>query len=138
MTLMTRFFGRRLTVTLAALLLTGCGGKDSTAPSEVQILNVSVNLDAGVNCDQGGAAAEFAGQAGKTYTILASGASSLRPFFVLYAPDFGTQLGASSAYGNGKARLSIGVTETGTFHLTVCEVNGAGGTLKITVVAPNL
>jgi hypothetical protein len=126
--------------TLAAVvLLAGCGGDDATGtPSTVQLLDVSVTLPAGVNCDEGGTHAEFTGTTGKTVTILASGATNLHPVFVLYGPDFTTQLGSSSAYGDGKARLSIALTQSGTHNLSICETNGLAGTLRITVVAPNL
>ena len=141
---MTFFPGQQLSarailaVTLAALCLTSCGGSESTAPVTVTVLDVTVPLVQGVTCDQGGVGIEFTGEAGKTVTILATGASNQTPRFYLYNPSYGTLLGASSAYGANRARLIFALTESGVHHLTVCEANGVGGSVRVTVTVPAL
>jgi hypothetical protein len=122
---------------LAVLVLSACGD-DSSSPNSVRILDVTVTLSQGVSCDEGGLNTQFVGVAGQNVTIEASGASNLRPGFTLYAPDFETQLGSSFAGSAGKARLTHRLEQSGTHHVTLCEENGVGGALRVTVTAPAL
>ena len=126
-----------LAVLLAASLAMGCGN-DTTATSTVQLLDVTLTLTQGVTCDVGGVSADFTGTAGKTVTALASGSSNLRPQFVLYAPDYSTQLASSAPNGSGRAKLTFALTQTGQHHLTLCDANGAAGALRVTVTTPVL
>lgn len=119
----------------AAFALAGCGG-DSTAPDVTTLLDTTLHTEQGVTCSTGGVSADFTGQAGKTVTISVSGASTLTPVFVLYAPDYSTQLGASTANGAGKARLTIALIESGVHHVSLCEQNGLAGSLRVTVTTP--
>jgi ABC-type phosphate transport system substrate-binding protein len=122
---------------LAALVLSACSD-DSSSPNSLQILDVTVALSQGVTCAEGGVDTEFQGLTGQNVTIEASGASNLRPVFTLYAPDFETQLGSSFSVGAGKARLIHRLEQPGTHHVTLCEENGAGGAVRVTVTAPLL
>lgn len=116
------------------LFLGGCGSSTPTSPSETVLLNASLNFVAGVTCVTGGVSVDFAGTAGKSVTITATGASTLTPRFTLYAPDFTTQLGGSAASGAGSASLTFTLIQTGTHHVSACELNGVAGafTLKVT------
>jgi hypothetical protein len=87
----------------------------------------------GVTCNIGYVGAEFNGVTGKTIAISATGAASLTPLFVLYSPDFATQLAGSSPSGAGAASLTFVLTQSGLHHLSVCDVNGVAGALRISV-----
>ena len=87
----------------------------------------------GVTCNVGYVGAEFTGVTGKTVTISTTGAASLTPLFILYAPDYATQLAVSSPGSAGAASLTFALTQSGLHHLSICDVNGAGGALKVTV-----
>ena len=120
---------------LLALSLTGCGGT-STTPTPSQgtvLLDTSLTFVQGVTCNTGGVSASFAGTSGRTVTIAATGAATLTPQFTLYAPDFATQLRASSAAGAGAASLTFALTQTGTHHVTLCDVNGVAGAIRVVV-----
>ena len=126
--------GARVAMVLAGLYLTGCGGSTPPiGPTPVVLLDTTVTLAQGVNCITNYFGLEFTGVAGKAVAISASGAASLTPFFVLYAPDFATQLGGSTSSGAGAAALTFTLTQSGLHHLAVCEVNGVAGTLRVTV-----
>ncbi len=120
---------------IAGLHATGCGSSSPTAPAPapVVLLDTMVTLAQGTNCNVAYAGAEFSGTAGTTVAIAASGPSTLTPLFILYAPDFATQLASSSSHGAGAAALTFTVTQSGVHHLAICDVNGAAGTLRITV-----
>jgi len=122
-----------LVMAMAGLPLTGCGSTPPTAPSPVVLLDTTVTLADGVNCSVGYVGAEFTGTAGTTVAISAAGAANLTPLFILYAPDFATQLATSSARGAGAASLTFALTQSGLHHLSLCEVNGVPGTLRVTV-----
>jgi hypothetical protein len=124
-----------LALAVAGLHLTGCGSSTPTAPAPapVVLLDTMVTLAAGVNCNVGYAGAEFPGTSGTTVAISATGVSTQTPLFILYAPDFATQLGSSSPRGAGAASLTFTLTQTGVHHLAICDVNGAAGTLRIIV-----
>ena len=122
-----------LVMVIAGLHLTGCGSKSPTAPTPVVLLDTTVTLVQGVTCSIGYAGAEFTGAAGKTVTISTTGAASLTPLFILYAPDFATQLGGSSSSGAGAASLTFALTQPGLHHLSICDANGVGGALRVTV-----
>jgi hypothetical protein len=68
-------------------------------------------------------------------TIAATGAATLTPRFTLYAPDFTTQLGGSTAGVPGAASLKFTLTSSGVHHVTLCDINGVGGTLRVKVTA---
>jgi hypothetical protein len=123
----------RVAIVIAAIYLPGCGGSPPNGPSPVVLLDTTVTLTQGVPCNIGYVGAEFAGVAGKTVAISATGAASLTPLFTLYAPDFATQLGGSSSSGAGAASLTFVLTQSGLHHLSVCDLNGVAGTLKVTV-----
>jgi hypothetical protein len=76
---------------------------------------------------------DFNGTSGKTVVVTVSGPSTLTPQFTLYAPDFATQLAGSAAISAGRAALTHALTETGTHHLTICELNGAAGNFSLVV-----
>jgi hypothetical protein len=123
----------RLVMVIAGLHLAGCGSTPPTGPTPVVLLDTTVTLAAGANCNVGYAGAEFTGVAGTTVAISATGAASLAPLFILYAPDFATQLAGSSSRGAGAASLTFALIQTGVHHLSICDVNGVAGTLRITV-----
>jgi hypothetical protein len=118
---------------IAVLHLTGCGSTSPTGPTPVVLLDTTVTLAQGVPCNVGYVGAEFTGVAGKTVAISATGTASLMPLFILYAPDFATQLAGSSSTGAGAASLTFALTQSGLHHLSICDVNGAAGALRITV-----
>jgi len=122
-------------VIAAGLPLAGCGSSSPTAPppAPVVLLDTTVPLTDGVNCTVGYVGAEFTGTAGTTVAISATGAANLTPLFILYAPDFATQLATSSARGAGAASLTYALTQAGLHHLSICDVNGVAGTLRVTV-----
>lgn len=110
-----------------------CGSTSPTGPTPVVLLDTTITLVQGVNCNVGYVGAEFNGAAGKTVAITANGAASLTPLFILYAPDFATQLASSSPNGAGAASLTFALTQSGLHHLSVCDVNGVAGALRIVV-----
>jgi hypothetical protein len=118
---------------LLAACLTSCGSDSPTTPQGTVLLDTNLNLVAGVTCNTGGVSADFNGTAGRTVIITATGASSLTPRFTLYAPDFATQLGGSSSTGAGAASLTFALTQAGVHHVTACDLNGVGGTLRVVV-----
>jgi len=97
------------------------------------LLDTTVTLMQGVTCNIGYAGAQFNGATGKTIAISATGAGSLTPLFILYAPDFATQLAGSSPSGAGAASLTFVLTQSGLHHLSICDVNGVAGALRIIV-----
>lgn len=128
-----------LAALLAAIAVAGCS--DSTEPEDdtdptVVLRDVTLAFTAGISCDVGGVSTSFTAAAGTTVTILAAGASNLTPLFVLYAPDFSTQIGSSEANGAGRARLIITLAASGEHHVTLCEANARGGSVKVTVTRP--
>jgi hypothetical protein len=123
----------QLAMVIAGLYLTTCGGSSPNGPTPVVLLDTTVTLAQGVNCNTGYAGAEFTGTAGRTVKISATGAASLTPFFVLYAPDFAVQLAASSPSGAGAASVIVALAQSGVHHLSICDVNGVAGTLKVSV-----
>lgn len=118
---------------IAGLHLTGCGSAPPTAPAPIVLLDTMVTVVDGVNCTVGYVGAEFTGTAGTTVAISATGATNLTPVFILYAPDFATQLASSTSRGAGTASLIHTLTQTGVHHLSICDANGTAGTLRITV-----
>jgi hypothetical protein len=120
-------------IAIAGLFLTGCGSTSPTAPTPVTLLDTTVTLTQGVTCNVGYVGAEFTGTTGKTVAIAANGAANLTPLFILYAPDFATQLSGSSSNGAGAASLTFTLTQSGLHHLSICDVNGVAGTLRVTV-----
>jgi hypothetical protein len=119
-----------------ALTTVAACGDDSTDPDDgTTVLDQTKSFVAGESCDNnGGINFDFTSSPGKTVVITASGAVALRPAFVLYAPDFGEQLGFSTAGSPGKASLTKALTHTGAHHVTVCEQNGLGAVVRLTVV----
>lgn len=122
-----------LVVSIAGLHITGCGSASPTGPTPVVLLDATVTLMQGTTCNVGYVGAEFNGVTGKTIAISATGAASLTPLFVLYSPDFATQLAGSSPSGAGAASLTFVLTQSGLHHLSVCDVNGVAGALRINV-----
>lgn len=126
-----------LVMVTAGLPLAGCGSTSPSFPTEptptVVLLDTTVTVAEGVNCSVGYVGAEFTGTSGTTVAISATGVPSLTPLFILYAPDFATQLAVSSPRGAGVASLTFALTQSGLHHLSICDVNGAAGTLRITV-----
>jgi hypothetical protein len=119
---------------VAGLLPAGCGGSSSpTGPTTRILLDTTVTLVQGVTCNTGYVGAEFTGTAGTTVSISATGAAGLAPLFTLYAPDFATQLGGSSPSGPGAASLTLALAQSGLHHLSVCDLNGTAGTLRVVV-----
>ena len=125
----------RVALLLAASCLIACGGS-STTPTPAQgtvLLDTTLTFVRGVTCNTGGVSTSFAGTSGRTVTIAATGAATLTPQFTLYAPDFATQLRGSSSAGAGAASLSFALTQTGTHHVTLCDVNGVAGAIRVVV-----
>jgi hypothetical protein len=120
-----------LALTILCLGLTGCGG--TSAPTPVVLLDTTVTLTQGVTCNVGYVGAEFTGMAGRSVAISAAGGPGLTPLFILYAPDFATQLAGSSPSGAGAAALTITLTQSGLHHLSICDVQGAAGPLRVLV-----
>jgi hypothetical protein len=119
---------------IAALFLAGCGGPISPDEHlEVVLLDTSVNLVEGVTCLVGYVGADFGGVIGRTVAISVAGAPNLTPIFTLYAPDFATLLGVSSSSSAGTASLTFTLIQTGLHHLSICDVNGIPGALKVNV-----
>ena len=136
MTLTTRRFAPAsmcVLIAIAAFHLTGCGSSAPAEPTPLTLLDTTVTLLQGVTCNVGYVGAEFTGVAGKTVAIAATGAANLTPLFILYAPDFATQLSGSSPSGPGAASLTFALTQSGLHHLSVCDMNGVAGTLRVTV-----
>jgi hypothetical protein len=127
-----------LTSLLAAVAVAGCGD-DSTTPEAgtVVLLDVTLAFSQGVTCETGGVSTSFTGTAGTSVTILAEAAASLTPQFTLYASDFSTQLGGSQSIGAGRARLVTTLAESGVHHVTLCEVSGTAGAVRVTVTRPS-
>ena len=122
-----------LVMMIAGLPLTGCGSTSPTQPTSVVLLDTTLTLVQGVTCNVGYVGAEFTGVAGKTVAISATGGASLTPLFILYAPDFATQLAGSLSSGAGAASLTFALTQSGLHHLSVCDVKGVAGALRVTV-----
>ena len=118
---------------IAGMHLTGCGSSSPAGPTPATLLDTTVTLVQGVTCNIGYVGAEFNGVAGTTVAISAAGAANLTPLFILYAPDFATQLSGSSSNGAGAASLTCALTQSGLYHLSICDVNGVAGTLRVTV-----
>lgn len=119
-------------VLAAATLIGACGDDDdSTGPTINKVLDATVILEGGVTCDNGGANKDFTGTAGKTVAITASGSSTMRPAMTLYAPDFETNVGSSTPTSAGKAALNQALTQSGTYHLVICDVNGTAGSVRV-------
>lgn len=97
------------------------------------LLDTSLTVVAGVNCNTGGVSADFNGTSGRTVAIVATGSSTQTPRFTLYAPDFATQLAGSSATGAGAASLTFALTQTGVHHITLCDLNGVAGPVRVVV-----
>jgi len=125
--------GACLLIAIGGLHLIGCGSRPPNGPTPVTLLDTTVTLAQGVNCNVGYVGAEFTGIAGKTVDISATGAANLTPVFILYAPDFAVQLAGSSSSGAGAASLTFAIAQSGVHHLSICDVNGVAGTLRITV-----
>jgi hypothetical protein len=123
----------RVVMAIAGLQLMGCSSASPTGPAPVVLLDTTVTLTQGVTCNVGYVGAEFNGVAGTTVAITANGAASLMPLFILYAPDYATQLAGSSPNGAGAASMTFALTQSGLYHLSVCEVNGVAGALRIVV-----
>ena len=121
---------------LAGLSLIGCGGSStSPTPQPTTLLNRTLTLTAGQNCNAGGVSSDFTPTSGKTVTATATGSGSVNPSLTLYAPDFTTQL--SGALGSsGRASLTFTINQTGTHHLSVCDPNGVGGSVTVTITQP--
>jgi hypothetical protein len=115
------------------LCLAGCGSTAPNGPTPVVLLDTTVALTQGVTCNVGYVGAEFTGTAGRTVAISATGAPSLTPLFILYAPDFKTQLAGSSSSGAGAAAVTIALTQSGLHHLSICDLQGAAGNLRVVV-----
>lgn len=122
-----------LAMVIAGLHLTGCGSTPPAGPTPVVLLDTNLTMVQGITCNIGYAGAEFTGVIGKTVTISATGPASLTPLFILYAPDFATQLAGSSSSGAGAASLTFALTQSGLHHLSVCDVNGVAGLLRVIV-----
>jgi hypothetical protein len=122
-----------LVLAIAGLHLAGCGSTPPTQPTPVVFLDTTVTVVQGVTCNVGYVGAEFTATTGTTVAISATGAATLTPVFILYAPDFATQLGSSTSNGAGAASLTFTLTQSGLHHLSICDVNGVAGTLRITV-----
>jgi hypothetical protein len=120
-----------------ALPLVACGDDDDgTDPNLNVVLNSTVIFSgATTSCATGGVSRDFTSQSGKTVAVTVSGPSALTPQFVLYAPDFETQIAASASTGAGRAALNHTLTETGVHHLTFCDANGASGSINVVVTA---
>ena len=127
-------------ISLAALLVSGaaCGGDSSTDAATVVLLDQTFPLHAAEACADGGVSMDFSGTAGRTITAEATGPSNMTPVFVLYAPDFATQIAVSSPNGSGKAKLIFTLTLAGTHHITLCEATGVSGSVRMRVTAPVL
>jgi hypothetical protein len=102
-------------------------------PQATVLLDTSVTFVAGVTCNTGGVSVDFNGTSGRTVSIAATGATSLTPRFTLYAPDFATQLAGSSSTGGGAASLTFALTQTGVHHVTLCDLNGIAGPVRVVV-----
>jgi hypothetical protein len=122
----------QLVMVIGGFYLTACGASPS-GPTPVVLLDTTMTLAQGVTCNIGYVGTEFTGVAGRTVVISATGAASLTPLLILYAPDFATQLAGSSSSGAGSASLTFALTQSGLHHLSVCDLNGAAGTLRVTV-----
>ena len=51
-------------------------------------------------------------------------------------PDYATQLALGTASTSNTETLDYTLTQSGTFHVTVCDVNGVGGDVRLTVTQP--
>lgn len=119
----------------AVTLFAACGDDDDdpAGPAGTVLLNANLIMESGVTCATGGVSRDFSGTAAKTVVITASGASTMTPQITLYAPDFETQLAGSAATSAGRAALTKALTETGTYHISVCDANGVAGSVNVVV-----
>jgi hypothetical protein len=122
-----------LAMVAAALYLAGCGSTTPNGPTPFVLLDTTVTLAQGVPCNVGYVGAEFTGMSGRSVAISATGAPSLTPLFILYAPDFATQLAGSSSSGAGAASVTVALTQSGLHHLSICDLKGVAGTLRVVV-----
>jgi hypothetical protein len=126
----------RLCILLGALCLAaGCGGS-STKPSTVTLstlLDTTVTLRSGVKCDIGTEARDFNGTSGKPTTITATGVAGMNLALILYFPDYARQAGSAAGNAQGLAILTMTLTETGAYHINLCDVNGVAGNVRLTV-----
>ncbi len=122
-----------LALVMAGLALTGCGSTSPIAPAPLVLLDTTVTLIAGAACNVGYVAAEFTGVAGQSVAVSVTGPVSLTPLVTLYAPDFATQLAGSTSSGAGAAALTAALTQSGTHHLSICDLHGVAGALRVTV-----
>jgi hypothetical protein len=125
-------------VALSAVMMIAvisCGGSESpvAARGPNTLLDTTVDLVQGVNCNTGGVAADFIGKAGITVKIDGSGPTTLTPQLGLYAPDYSTLLAGSAPAGAGKATFTLALAQNGTYHLNACDTKGVGGRLRLTV-----
>lgn len=121
-----------ISAVVLSVVLASCGSSPS-APSDVTLLDTTLTLTQGVTCQTGGFSTDFMGTAGKTVVIAGAGTAAQTPRFTAYAPDFTRELGGSSPAGPGAAALTLTLTETGVYHATFCDINGVGGTIRVTV-----
>jgi hypothetical protein len=120
-------------VVMVTLATISCRRASPTAPIGITLLDTTVTLAQGVSCNVGYVGADFQGMTGKTVAISAAGAGHMTPLFILYAPDFATRISQSSPSGAGAASLTVGLTQSGVHHLSICDVNGNGGVVRVTV-----
>lgn len=98
------------------------------------LVSVAWTFPAGQTCQSSGRSVDFRGQGGQAIQITATGVSGMSLGVILYAPDFATQL--ASATSGSTTTLTFTLTQTGTHHVSVCDGNGIGGTVRLTVVVP--
>lgn len=117
-----------------ALVVAGCGD-DSTSPDDsgaATLLDASLNIQQGDDCDNGSVSRDFAALAGGRITITVTGPANRNVLFVLYAPDFAQQLGSAQS-SQGTARLIVTVPTGGTHHVDVCELDGVATAVRLVV-----
>src|SRR5262245_24572906 len=118
---------------LGWLAFVGCGGLPTEPTPPVQVLlSSTLAIPAGTSCSTGGASANFAPTGGKAVTINAQGSGGVNPAIVLYAPDFATQLATVSGTA-GRATMNYTFPQSGSYHITVCDQNGIGGSVTVNI-----
>jgi hypothetical protein len=121
-----------------AVSLSACGSSSNspTTPTVITLLDTTVALVAGQNCNIGGKSVDFQGTANTHVTVALTGSGStggvgMNLGVTLYAPDFATQL--TGGTGLNTVTVDKALTQTGTHHVSFCEVNGVAGNVRVVV-----
>jgi len=118
---------------LALLASASCSSDSGSGPSgTTTLLDVSVNLPDGENCNVGGVAREFMAILGRQLTVTATGPTNRNIQITVYDTDYTTQLGTAES-NQGTARIVAAAEPGGTHYVVACERDGLPATARIVV-----